>query len=661
MIECAGAMVDFFTVDDRGFPAITPKCQSEINRIRADLQWRDPVMMPYLTEPPGWTGWWAEYDDRLRKPFVRNDWRPKTREMMQATFEAAKPPATASGPFAELADLKYSLPFAHADGVNALQRVPLRINQAIPPLVERFAVELMGYKGKVLEAYGRLLSGNPRKDDERLVDEARTANERTVRADLDDAKWIDDRRFFLTYNCDRRGRVFSIPHLSYLREDHVRGLLLFANGEPLGHHGLQWLEIHWANCEGSTDKDSWPERLNWARANRDKISSIAADPPGTFEYWRKAEDPFAFVAACLELDQAYQNPTGFVTHLPIGFDGTANGIQHLALLARDEEAAELVNLTGIDVGSVRYPSEAEYRSIPEPGHRAIRFRQAGEAFVAALAAKDNEQPRDVYKEVSRRVLAALRTKDDAISQAWYEYLHPLSETKLRKLFKGAVVIYPYSGTDAGMADKILDAHADMFKNYELQRTAALHLAKLTRKMCDEVLPGPARIMNYIRDLADHRRQQGRFLEWRSPTGFWIGNDYQFSSVKEVVLPVDGIRVKYSVADGANGKINVTKTLDASSPNFIHSLDAAHLVRVVLAANSAGIKDLLTAHDKFRRLAPNSQRLVQIIHREMILLYTVGDPLADLRRANMDDPNNLPLPKRGNLDIYGLQNGEYSFA
>jgi DNA-directed RNA polymerase len=34
--------------------------------------------------------------------------------------------------------------------------------------------------------------------------------------------------------------------------------------------------------------------------------------------------------------------------LPIGFDGTANGIQHLVLLARDEQTAQLVNLIDAD-------------------------------------------------------------------------------------------------------------------------------------------------------------------------------------------------------------------------------------------------------------------------------------------------------------------------
>jgi hypothetical protein len=45
---------------------------------------------------------------------------------------------------------------------------------------------------------------------------------------------------------------------------------------------------------------------------------------------------------------------------------------------------------------------------------------------------------------------------------------------------------------------------------------------------------------------------------------------------------------------------------------------------------------------------------------MATLYTVGDPMKALRDANVDDPNLLPLPKRGNLDPYEVQNSEYPF-
>jgi DNA-directed RNA polymerase len=82
---------------------------------------------------------------------------------------------------------------------------------------------------------------------------------------------------------------------------------------------------------GETEKKPWDDRRRWVREH--------------FADWRDVDKPFAFVAACMELSRAKKDPQGFITHLPISFDGTWNGIQHLALLSRDEEAGRLVNLT----------------------------------------------------------------------------------------------------------------------------------------------------------------------------------------------------------------------------------------------------------------------------------------------------------------------------
>jgi hypothetical protein len=55
-----------------------------------------------------------------------------------------------------------------------------------------------------------------------------------------------------------------------------------------------------------------------------------------------------------------------------------------------------------------------------------------------------------------------------------------------------------------------------------------------------------------------------------------------------------------------------------------------------------------------------RRFGQIIRREFVTLYTVGDPLKALRDDNVDDPKLLPLPERGKLDPYDPQNSEYLF-
>jgi DNA-directed RNA polymerase len=233
-------------------------------------------------------------------------------------------------------------------------------------------------------------------------------------------------------------------------------------------------------------------------------------------------------------------------------------------------------------------------------------------------------------------------------------LKPLDDKNRRKLFKGPVMTFPYSATVDGMRDKIVEVYAGLFEN-EPPDDAATFLARAVRLACRDVLPLPCGIMDYIRNLARHRLKQGKFLEWRSLSGFPFVNVYQHPKI----VPLDlrfGIRSRYKVADGATSKVKKEKMLNAASPNFIHSLDAAHLICTVLAANREGIHDILTVHDSYSCLAPFARRFGQITRREMAMLHVL-DPLAALSKANGDP---LPLPKRGNLDPLALQKGEYSF-
>ena len=538
-----------------------------------------------------------------------------------------------------MADARLSLPFQHIDGLNHLRAVPLRINQSLLPLVDEFAVKLM--RPDVKKIVGGVMEMGPHDKKMRVDydvvtgpdDKKLKADRKTVRADLRVARWCGNGAVYLDYACDRRGRAYAEHHLNYAREDHVRALFEFERGEPLGDDGMFWLEVHTANCfggEDQLDKKPWGDRVRWAKERFDLIERVAADPKGSFEHWRHADKQFAFVAACMELSRARKDPTGFITHLPISFDGTCNGIQHLALLSRDEEAGRLVNLTDCDTPQDVYQVVTQY------------IRQLLE----------DEDPR-------------LRSKSKKINDAWCygwwrERLAALSDKQKRKLFKNPIMTFPYSATSEGRGDAIVEAYRGIFKLNEPPPEATRFLAKAVKIACEDKLKGPVRIMEYIRSLALYRRQQGKFLEWQGTTGFPFVNMYHEPNVVTVDLRSGGVRAQYRVADGTLPETMDAKMLNAASPNFVHSLDAAHLMLTVLRANEDGIPDILTVHDSLACLAPRATRFGKIIRTQMAMLYIAGDPLLALRNANVDDPNLFPLPERGSLDPFGVQNAEYAF-
>ena len=569
MLECASTL-DYFDVDDRGLPAIAPGWQQYVDQQLEQLMWRDPVFAPHLKQPSGWTGWAKQYDDRLHATFVR-DSRPETKA---ATVEA------------------FSGDFEHVRGVNALSRVPLRIDQTMLALVERFAVDVINHKG-----------------------ERREDDQRTVSSDLRIAKWIGDRTFYLDYNCDTRGRLNPLSHFNYAREDHVRSLFKFANGQQLKRGDIDWLEIHCANCEGSTDKKPWSTRQQWAADNRGRIEKIAADPFNTFELWtRDVDKPFAFVAACIELASALANPVGFKTHLPIGFDGSCNGLQHLAMLCRDRAAGERVNLV------------------------------------------DTDSPRDIYGDVTAHILTELETDRHKLAGWWRNRLKPLSLRQKRKLLKAPVMTLSYNVKDDGMVRQMGEEYAKLFDGNEPEMEAARYLAGKIRKACEELLPGPVAVMRYITALTRRCSADGRFLEWRSPTGFFVSNRYNRQRRVTVNLLRHGVRIRHRVGDGYLPKLNKTKAANSAPANFVHSLDAAHLIRVVNAAMEEGISEIVCVHDSFACLATQAVRFNRIIRTQMAMLYARQDHLLAL-----GEQSGLSPPRYGDLDPLEVQKAEYCFA
>jgi DNA-dependent RNA polymerase len=118
----------------------------------------------------------------------------------------------------------------------------------------------------------------------------------------------------------------------------------------------------------------------------------------------------------------------------------------------------------------------------------------------------------------------------------------------------------------------------------------------------------------------------------------------------------GGAVKYRVADGHKPEVLMDDAVNAAVPNFIHSLDASHLIRVVPAARAEGISDVTVVHDSFGCLATQAVRFGRIIRRELVMMYLCQDHISDLRDRNHLILNDAPQP--GSLDPLAPQDAEY---
>jgi DNA-directed RNA polymerase, mitochondrial len=544
--------------------------------------------------------------------------------------------------------------------VNAVQATAWRINRPILTILEQ------------IEADGGGLAGLPRRDPEAIPQRpadaaedsdalrdwkrmatqvhARNAASRSKRLDLAQRLWvarklIDYAAIYFPHHCDWRGRVYPIPQAGPNPQagDVGRSLLEFAEGKPLGPTGARWLAIHVANVFG-IDKVSFADRIAWVEDHRAEILDSAADPLDGARFWTTAPKPWAALAACFEWAGYCAQGDTFVSHLPIALDGSNSGLQHLTALLRDADAAPHVNLI------------------------------------------QTSQPGDIYAVVAARVQAIADACTDPDATPWKH------GRITRGIVKRPCMTFVYSVSAIGMADQIMgevaaldriaqDAGRPPHLNGADNFLAARWLAgQLLREIGSTVAVAKSG-MDWLKAAGKAISSIDLPLWWTTPAGLPVLQRYSKSAAKTVETIFRGQRLQLKLDDDA-GPGTLSDWLEQEQPrstdtkrvghgvvpNFVHSLDAAHLMLVAIAARDAGIWDLAVIHDSFATHAAETDRLSAILRKTFVDMYD-DDPLARFRAELLgqltptghDAAQALPLPARGQLDLRSVLDAAYMFA
>jgi DNA-directed RNA polymerase, mitochondrial len=461
--------------------------------------------------------------------------------------------------------------------------------------------------------------------------------------------------FYTAMNLEWRGRVYSVPSFNFQREDRVRALFLFARGEPIGEEGVYWLKVHVANCGdfNGIKKRPFGERVKWVDDNLELIRSMAEIPVSMFKRWveqtakhpehkwQGPDKPFLFLSACLELSAALRAGPSYVSHLPVSFDGSCSGLQHLCAMTRAPEGSS-VNLTPQEVPADIYQTVAD----------RVKQRIEGD-----LKSQDKQ----------RRELAQMCLKYGIT----------------RKIVKRNVMTYSYGSNAYGMTEQLReDLMQPLSKEVALGKReehpfgsglwASDYLARQTYAAIEEVIHGPAQAKTFLQKLARSLSHEGKPLRWKTPVGLPLVNRYQKVDTKQGKLWLHdrGVRVRYTVklAIGDQAEIDKTRAANGIAPNFVHALDAAHLLRTVNAAVKEGITSLATVHDSFGCPPSRAARFRRLIREEFVRMYNEHDVLAEVyeqARADLSDVDAKRMPsgppQKGSLQIEQLLDAEFAFA
>jgi DNA-directed RNA polymerase len=540
--------------------------------------------------------------------------------------------------------------------------------------------------------------------------EAKATKLREAKAIASIAKRFVDKTFYHLYYYDFRGRKY--PTTAYLHEqgsDSARGLLLREDSKPIGKDGFFWLTVsianNWAGDAGrednaKTDKIPLKDRHFWVIDNEDILISYA-EKPKVNQGWMKADKPWQFLAACLELkrfrdwqmsffddyidigiiDSALENlgvdPYDFNSSLECYIDGSNNGSQHLSALTRDEITAPHVNLIPLDLPGDLYKYVAEHVwSRLETHIKSMdpTIVKACETFIDNLIEIKKQIQSAEPKSDARKTLVdnILQFKNDNAAIA--DICAPVYWARVvdlkhrRKVVKRNVMTLPYGGTAYGLGQQQIDdarKHGiDLLLHMEHKWGA--YLGREVFEDCRISLKRPMQLLSVFEEAGRKAELNGKFLSWTVPvTNFPVVQSYTEGIVKKIWVqygPPVGERNSSGYFDNTlqlavcfieDVKPSKGKQSQGASPNAIHSLDAAHLA---ITADRADFP-ITTIHDSFGCLLADMPKLFKLIRQTFVELYN-ADPLTSIMKDIEGDISNVQF---GNLDITLILDSEYCFA
>lgn len=433
--------------------------------------------------------------------------------------------------------------------------------------------------------------------------------------------YVNEERIYFPHNVDFRGRAYPIaPILNHMGSDFSRCLLRFANGKELGSVGLQWLKVHLANLYGF-DKASLREREQFAMDNIHEIYDSATNPLNGRRWWTKAEDPWQCLACCMELRNALEapDPTRFVSHLPVHQDGTCNGLQHYAALGGDYAGASQVNLEPSDRPQDIYTGVADLvkSMIAEDADKGNRI---------AILLKDKITRKVVKRTVMTNVygvtfigakaqvedeLRGTYQREDAKTELWHaaSYVAMKIFEALGKIFNGAQEIQYWLGE---CGERILTSlSADQVKR--LQQKAEGRL-----KLYDGRYKEPKkRSQAQEKKLLKHIESFKTPVIWTTPLKMPVVQPYRKAGSEVVKTRLQEISLSTTKT---TAPVDKRKQLQAFPPNFIHSLDATHMVLSALKCNEKGL-DFAAVHDSFWTHAADIPSLNVVLRDAFVLMHS----------------------------------------
>jgi DNA-directed RNA polymerase len=466
-------------------------------------------------------------------------------------------------------------------------------------------------------------------------------------------KFADFERIWFPYSLDFRGRIYADTIFSPQGSDLDKGLLLLADPCELGPDGMKWLKLQGANTAGY-DKEPMDVRLKWVEDNHDMILSIAAAPLDEL-WWTGADSPFCFLAFCFEYKRAVEQGESYRCGLPVAFDGSCSGIQHFSAMLRDELGGKAVNLIPSD-----RPSDI-YRMVAEKVQKELERD-------ASLIIPDTQTSRTDEETGEITILPVLSSS--TMARNWLAFGVDRSVTKR------SVMTLPYGSKKFGFADqlledKIIPARDDGTYVFPQPGQHARYLANLIWRALSTTVVAAVEAMDWLQKCASALTAQQMPVHWVTPIGFPVWQEYRTPQMHRVDTVICGsLRIRMMInkqgqQDGPS-PLDRHRQVNGISPNFVHSMDASHMMQTVNLGADRGVESFACIHDSFGTCPGRAGILYEAVRETFVETYTKNDVINQFfnmfaAALTEDAMEKIPqVPRKGKLDLSKVRESKYCF-
>lgn len=486
---------------------------------------------------------------------------------------------------------------------------------------------------------------------------------------LEIARAFVGKSIYFPHSLDFRGRAYPIPQLfSHIGNDVARSLLIFDQAKPLGKNGLRWLKIHLANSYGN-DKCTFDEREKFVDDNIECVFASASNPfgpnPELNGWWLKGDKPWMTLSAAIEVFNAMKSdePEKFLSRLPVHQDGSCNGLQHYAALGGDRTGAEQVNLVK-SKNSSKGPSDV-YSAAADIVKDLV---QKDIDFGNKRIFPDEEIPNTINKEIL----------DDPLVR--YKLAKKIGPENIdRKIVKQSVMTSVYGVTFVGARDQIRNRIKEKFYPEKFTADECYVLAHyITPKVFEalnNMFTGARHIQDWLAESArlisssipetslEHRHRiiekmradikkrkisgsktknmanmekyvlvNNNSVIWTTPLGLTVAQPYRKTKNQVVTTALQTFSVKQPSTDSP---VDTLKQVAGFPPNFIHSLDATHMLMTALeCAKEEDPIEFASVHDSYWTHACDIERLRDILKKKFVELHS--KPILENLREEMTE-------------------------